>query len=185
MYIYIMENKEFKKQSNFTNTDIKDRLNGFKLIEKFEEYKLGASIRYFRINSDNTKDFRMGGLITYIDQDKRYIMLKNPSTNLKFQKPFSVQLNGSNELYIKYLPQERQKINQQIESIGGSENLEYLVDLVKNIGGIENMKLIFNFKHIEDINFDKLIQQGGLNNVFEIISIKSLNTVKKDLKKTN
>tara|TARA_A100001015_G_C15033716_1_gene734719 strand:- start:949 stop:1494 length:546 start_codon:yes stop_codon:yes gene_type:complete len=180
-----MENKTFKKQSDFSKNDIKERLKGFTLVKEFDEYKLGASIRYFKINSDNSKDFRMGGLITYIDQDKRFIMLKNPSSNLKFQKPFSVQLNGTNELYIKYLPQERQKINQQIESIGGSENLEYLVNLVKDIGGIETLKKIFNFKHIEDINFDKLIQQGGLENVFEIISMKSLNTIKKDLKKNN
>ena len=180
-----MDKTSFKKQSDFSKKDIKERLNGFKLVKDFEEYKLGASIRYFKINSDNSKDFRMGGLITYIDQDKRFIMLKNPSANLKFQKPFSVQLNGTNELYIKYLPQERQKVNQLIESIGGAEKLEYLVTLVNDVGGIDNLKKIFNFKHIEDINFDKLIQQGGLENVFEIISMKSLNTIKKDLKKSN
>ena len=86
---------------------------------------------------------------------------------------------------MKNLPAERQKVNEQISSIGGPENLEYLENLIKNIGGIKTLKEIFNFKHIEDIEFDKLIQQGGLENVFEIISLKSLNTIKKDLKKKN
>lgn len=175
--------QNFKKQSDFTDKDITSRLSGYEEITDWENLKLGVSIRYFRINSDNSKDFRMGGLITFIDKDKRFIMLKNPAPNLKNQKPFSVQLNGTNQLFMKNLPAERQKVNEQISSIGGPENLEYLENLIKNIGGIKTLKEIFNFKHIEDIEFDKLIQQGGLENVFEIISLKSLNTIKKDLKK--
>ena len=41
---------------------------------------------------------------------------------------------------------------------------------------------INDFKWSEERDIDKLIKQGGLENVFEIISMKSLNTIKKDIK---
>ena len=173
----------FKKQSSFSESDIKERLKGYDLVENFDDLKLGISIRYFRLEG-NDKAFRMGGIITFIDQDKRFIQLKNPSSNLRNLKPFSVQLNGTNELYMKNLPQEKKYTNDLIDSIGGIQNLEYLDKLIKDIGSFSKFKKFFNLKHVEEMDFDKLIQQGGLEIVFELMNLKSLNTIKTNLKKS-
>ena len=181
-----MSNKpQFKKQSNFSDKDIKERLKGFTLVEEYDDLKLGMSIRYFRTELDSKeKQFRMGGIITFIDPDKRFIQLKNPSSNLRNLKPFSVQLNGMNELYMKDLPQEKKHTNDLIESLGGVENLEYLEELIKNIGGFTKFKKLFNLKHVEDMDFDKLNTQGGLEIVFELMALKSLKTIRTNLKKS-
>jgi len=177
-------NQQFKKQSTFSEKDIKERLKGFTLVQENDDLKLGISIRYFRIDPDSKeKQFRMGGIITFIDPDKRFIQLKNPTASLRNLKPFSVQLNGMNELYMKDLPQEKKHTNDLVDSIGGVENLEYIIKLINDLGGISKFKKLFNLKHIEDMDFDKLNNQGGLEIVFEIMGLKSLKTVKTNLKK--
>ena len=178
-------NQQFKKQATFSEKDIKERLKGFTLVEEYDDLKLGMSIRYFRIDADTKeKIFRMGGIITFIDPEKRFIQLKNPSSNLRNLKPFSVQLNGMNELYMKDLPQDKKHNNDLIESIGGVDNLEYIVKLIQDVGGINKFKKLFNLKHIEDMDFDKLNTQGGLEIVFELMDLKSLKTIKTNLKKS-
>jgi hypothetical protein len=181
-----MSNKaQFQKQSTFSEKDIKDRLKGFSLVEEYDELKLGMSIRYFRIDPDSKeKQFRMGGIITFIDPDKRFIQLKNPTANLRNLKPFSVQLNGMNELYMKDLPQEKKHLNDIVDSLGGIDNLEYLNQLISDIGGFSKFKKLFNLKHPEDMDFDKLITQGGLDIVFELMAAKSLKTIKTNIKKS-
>jgi hypothetical protein len=177
--------QQFKKQATFSDKDIKERLKGFSFVEDYEDVKLGMSIRYFRIDPDSKeKQFRMGGIITFIDPDKRFIQLKNPSSNLRNLKPFSVQLNGMNELYMKDLPQEKKHVNDLIDSLGGVDNLEYMSDLISNIGGFNKFKKIFNLKHVEDMDFDKFITQGGLEIVFELMNIKSLKSIRTNLKKS-
>lgn len=181
-----MNNKQqFKKQSSFSKEDIKERLKGFTLIEEYDNLKLGASIRYFRIDPDiKEKQFRMGGIITFIDPDKRFIQVKNPTANLRNLKPFSVQLNGMNEIYMKDLPQEKKHVNDLVDSLGGVDNLEYLNKLIKDVGGFTKFKKLFNLKHPEDMDFNKLINQGGLQIVFELMDAKSLKTIKTNLKKS-
>ena len=181
----MIQPNQFKKQSSFGEKDIKERLKGFTLVEDYDNLKLGMSIRYFRIDPDSKdKQFRMGGLITFIDPDKRFIQLKNPTANLKNLKPFSVQLNGMNELYMKNLPQEKKHLNDLVDSIGGIDNLEYINKLITDIGSFTKFKKLFNLNHIEDMDFDKLITQGGLEIVFELMTIKSLKTIKTNLKKS-
>ena len=83
-------NNTFTK--TLSQTEIKELLNGYKRVEH-DELQKGFNIRYFiKDKKTNEMLFRTGGMITYIDNDKKYIVVSGA-------KSFSVQLKPTTVFY--------------------------------------------------------------------------------------
>ena len=90
-------------QENLTSDDINILLEEYNEVTEITELKPGVHIRYFTIvknKKSEQKLFRMGGTITKVDYDNKYIVLTNGKIS------WSVQINESNILYRKMTLQE-------------------------------------------------------------------------------
>lgn len=145
------------KQSDFTHDDIKKRLVGFSKVSKSNLgiLKLGMWIKYITVR-DGNKVFRQGGILTYIDPEARYIMLKS-LINEKIA-PWSVQLNNSTLFYKEQLSNEnKQKITDIINHVGNIKVLEKIIDVM----GENPDEILKNIKHINK-NYN-----GKISNIFK------------------
>lgn len=131
------------KQSEYTHDDIKQRLIGYTKADNknLGVLKLGMMIKYIT-KRDGKSLFRQGGVLTYIDPEAKYIMLK---TLVNDQIPaWSVQVHNSIFFY-KDRSEEKQLINDIIEKAGNIDILNKIVDIMgKNPEEIQqNVKTIY------------------------------------------
>jgi hypothetical protein len=157
--------KKYKKQSNFTEADIRKRLIGFKEVKNndYSVLKAGMMCRYWT-KKDGKRLFRMGGLLIYIDTQKGFLRLKNPSVG-RTGLPWSVQLSDIIKIYYKDRVkenEERAKVTDQITMLMKKYNItlshfEDLCNVFEGESGIDkNLDTIFNRY---DANIENLIKE--------------------------
>ena len=159
---------KFKRQANFTEADIKQRLIGFKEVRNkdFSVLKPGMTCRYWT-KRDGKKMFRMGGLLIYIDTKQGFLRLKNPSVG-KTGLPWSVQLNDVIKLYYK------DRVKENEEKAKTSDDVTKLMKKYK-----------VTLQHIEDV-LNAFSGENGIDKNLDIIYDKydaRIENVFKELKK--
>lgn len=75
-------------QQTLSPNEIKEKLQEYVQIEDIDEASLNSHIRYFTIDKNGKKQFRLGGFLTKIDKD--YIVLSNGKLSWSVQKNNSI-----------------------------------------------------------------------------------------------
>ena len=150
----------WKRQKDFSQQDIADRIKGFNHVQDVSKLQLGMQIRYLSTDKTTKKrTLKMGGILVYIDPQKRYLRLKSMISN---SKPWSVQISPDLELYEKKMQKADEKYIAVVDWAGSENNLEIFQ---KVIG--ESKQAQKNIEHIMK-NYDgklgKLIQQHKKTN---------------------
>ena len=140
----VKEQNNWKKQRNFSEEEIQERLKGFTKMSSIYDLKPGMQVRYISNNKDNTRSLKMGGILTYVDnENKKYIKVKSMiSSNIN---TFSVQLHKDTVIYFKQKDFVSNEIQESLR-IAGSE--KKLLELVKICGSSED-EIERNVKYIE------------------------------------
>lgn len=147
--VYKKPNETF--QMKLSNDEINEKLKDYIKIDNVEPSLIDYHIRYFIIDSNNEKHFRIGGYLINIDDKNRYIVLSNGKNK------WSVQLNNS-ILYRKKTENEIQneiqnKIKISIEKNNNEEKV-YLKKKYKNL--YDKYKLLNKNHQIMEVKFSKL-----------------------------
>ena len=138
-----MSDLQQKKQSNFSHDDIKKRLIGFNKADNnnLGVLKLGMWIKYItKKNGQNL--FRQGGVLTYVDPEARFIMLKT-LVDGKIP-PWSVQIKDS-IIFYKDRSDDKKRFNTLLEKVGSIELLEKIVDTMGN----NNKSIVENIQYLD------------------------------------
>jgi hypothetical protein len=100
-------------QDSLSNEEIKDKLKGYKKVPDITKIVIGSHLRYFTKDPKAKKDiFRLGGFLTKFGDDYKYLVLSNG------QLSWSVQLNGTNEFWVKMNPKDMQEqIQTEVEEV--------------------------------------------------------------------
>ena len=172
--------QSFKKQSEFTKEDIAERLVGFTKLEdnNLSKLKLSMLIRYFaKDKSSGRMKFRMGGILTSIDDAGRYIMLKNPTNN----RGWSVQIKNATIYY-----KDNHQARKETHSVG--DKIIKLLDKYDPEGSTENkinlvedfINVLGNEPKIVDKNIERLYEDfdGSVT-----VLLKKYDKMKEKLKK--
>lgn len=75
-------------QKNLSPDEIKEKLEEYKKVNDLSKVSLNAHLRYFSVDKNGDKNFRLGGFLTKTDFDKGYVILSNGSLS------WSVQINN-------------------------------------------------------------------------------------------
>jgi hypothetical protein len=122
-------------QDKLSPEDIKEKLEEYKKVEDITKVSLNAHLRYFTINEKTgDKQFRLGGFLNKLDNDKGYVVLSNGTLS------WSVQIKNS----IFFKKMSFQELRKEIV-----ENVEKLyIEEIKNLKN-ENKKLKDTLKEIK------------------------------------
>lgn len=110
-----------------------DKLSKNDIIAKLEDYKktdidkipLGSHVRYFSIDKDGNKLFRMGGQLTKNDGLPNYVILSNG------QKSWSVQSGGTT--FFKKMSNSEMKHEYETKLLEKDKKIKELLTLVKQL----------------------------------------------------
>ena len=120
---------KWKRQKDFSQQDIADRIKGFEYIQEISKLTLGMQIRYLSTDKTSKKrTLKMGGILLFIDPKKRYIKLKSmiPGNT----KPWSVQLTDDVEIYAKKMQKSDEKYTDIVKWAGSDNNLKIIQGVV-------------------------------------------------------
>lgn len=76
-------------QEMLSNEEIKEKLKNYKKVTDIKKVSIGTHLRYFTIDKNKDKHFRLGGTLNKFGENGEYIILSNGKLN------WSVQLNNS------------------------------------------------------------------------------------------
>ena len=76
-------------QEMLSNDEIKDKLKNYKKVTDIKKISIGTHLRYFTIDKNKDKHFRLGGTLNKFGENGEYIILSNGKLN------WSLQLNNS------------------------------------------------------------------------------------------
>ena len=141
------------KQSNFSHDDIKKKLIGFNKADNknLGVLKPGMFIKYItKKNGQNL--FRQGGVLTYVDPEARFIMLKTLIDGKI--PPWSVQVKDS-IIFYKDRSEDKKRYDALLEKVGSIELLEKIVDTMGH-----NTKTI-----VENVNYLDKYYKGKVVNI--------------------
>ena len=84
---------EYKKvgksmQQGLSPDEIKEKLKEYTPLETIDDTPVNSHIRYFTIDNNGKKQFRLGGFLTKIDKD--YVVLSNGKLSWSVQKKNSI-----------------------------------------------------------------------------------------------
>jgi hypothetical protein len=137
-----MSNNNWKRQKDFSQQDIADRIDGFKMMENLKQLQTGMQIRYISPDKGTGKrTLKMGGVLTFIDPQGRYLKLKSmiPGST----KPWSVQMNNETELYYKEMKRQDEKYQELVKWAGSESNLRTIQRVVgKDKQGQKNIQYV-------------------------------------------
>ena len=155
-------------QERLTNTDIKEKLKDYIIVEDINNVEIGTHLRYFIYdNISKTKKFRLGGNLCKIDNLGRFLTLTNGNIKWSVQIPSTIFYKKlSNEEYKEELKKE---IMTELES--DNNDLIKAKKLIKNL----NIKI----KNLMEENISLKKHNDKLNNQLTNINIQ----INKKLKK--
>lgn len=64
-------------QDTMTNNEIKDKLKDYKKVSNIMTVPINTHLRYMTLDKNGKKVFRLGGMLTKIDPEGKYVVLSN------------------------------------------------------------------------------------------------------------
>jgi hypothetical protein len=127
-------------QEKLSPSEIKKKLEEYSQVEDIREVDIGTHLRYFTFNpKTGEKQFRLGGFLSKIDKEMKYVILQNGSfswsvqlTNVIFFKKMSfseLKEEIKEKIYKKF---EKQISNLKKENFKLKETLKEIKKQIKN-----------------------------------------------------
>jgi hypothetical protein len=148
--MYKYERPKHTHQDLLSSNDINTYLKNYKLVENITDIQnipIGTHIRYFTIQADKTKKFRLGGYLQKIDPQYRYITLTNGTINWSAQLNSSIIYKKLSEVDIE--KKIRDDIKKELSSTTGTSATNQVSELKNEI-----KKLNVKLKQYKDIELD-------------------------------
>lgn len=106
-------------QETLTGQEIKEKLKDYKKVTDIKKISMSTHLRYFTVNKQTgEQQFRLGGVLTKIDPEGRFVILSNGDVS------WSVQLQ--NTIFFQKMSDKemREELKREImtEEIGNSDN---------------------------------------------------------------
>ncbi len=176
-------------QDTLSNADIKDKLKDYKKVTDISKVIMNTHLRYFtKDKKTGNQLFRLGGVLTKVDPELRYVILSNGDVS------WSVQI-GTSTFFQKMTDRElRDEIRREVteEQHCSTNNNNYNIndseikELRKNIkiltSKLENYeKLEYEYKNMEK-NYKNILKK---NELLESQLSKIENEIKKEKNKNN
>lgn len=121
-------------QETLTNQDIKDKLKDYKKVVDIKTVSLGTHIRYFSVDSKTKeKTFRLGGSLTKIDPEGKYVVLSNGTVSWSVQIPHAIFFQKLSETELKDELKKEIKKEMMTETHSPNEDVEILKKEIKNL----------------------------------------------------
>jgi hypothetical protein len=151
---YIKPAKTF--QESMTNAQIKEALKDYKKVSNILTVPLNSHVRYFTIDKDSNKVFRLGGSLTKFGTNNQYVILSNGTLSWSVQIGNSqfFQKMSENELKEEMKADLKKELMTELQSEinigelkmqGGSNILEENKELKK-----ENKILLKKIEHLNE-----------------------------------
>lgn len=108
-------------QEALTSDEIKEKLEGYKKIESFDDIAINTHIRYFTLDENNEYLFRTGGFLLNKTNADKYVILSNGKVSWPVQVESSIfyakishkeQIDALKEMYMKKLREKDKKIKE-------------------------------------------------------------------------
>ena len=133
-------------QESMTNKEIEDKLKDYKKVANILQIPINSHLRYFTIDKSGIKVFRLGGSLSKIGDNRKYVVLTNGTLS------WSVQVDNStfyckmseNEIKNEIKEEIRQEILTEIDN-SADDILNENKELKK-----ENKKLLSKLEHLTD-----------------------------------
>ena len=131
-----MENKIKKKSSKnkLSTEEIKQKLKEYMRVDDISKINIGTHLRYFTVESNGNKLFRLGGFLNKVNIKDGYIVLGNNKIT------WSVQIKTS----IFYKKMDYRELKKKIEKRLKAKYLKKIIELEK-----ENSNLRKSIKEIK------------------------------------
>ena len=154
IFIIIMDNKITKRlsrdstykkngksyQEKLSPSEIKKKLEEYSQVDDISKVQIGTHLRYFTFNpKTGEKQFRLGGFLSKIDSEMKYVILQNKTfswsvqigTTVFFKKMTFIELKEElkEKIYKKF---EKQISNLKKENFKLKETLKEIKNQIKN-----------------------------------------------------
>ena len=171
---YERPNKTY--QDSLSNQDIKEKLKDYKKVDNINTVSIGTHIRYFTIDSKTEeKQFRLGGTLTRVDPEGRFIVLGNGTLSWSVQVPNTIFYQKMSESeYKEELKKELKKEITKEEKLYVNDDNEILKKELKSISK-KHKELESKYKDLET-EYKKTLK------VKESLSVQ-LNKIEDEIKK--
>ena len=83
-------------QDNLSPNEIKKKLEEYQQVDSIYDVDLNTHLRYFTLDKNGKKQFRLGGFLTKINKENKYVILSNGKLS------WSVQIEDS--IFFKKVP---------------------------------------------------------------------------------
>ena len=140
-----MENKIKKKSSKnkLSIEEIKEKLKEYTRIDDISKVNIGTHLRYFTIESNGNKLFRLGGFLNKVNLKDGYVVLGNNKIT------WSVQIKTS----IFYKKMNYRELKKKIEKKIKSKYLKKIQELEKENDNLKKSIKEIKKKKVKNINF--------------------------------
>ena len=131
-------------QDTLSNTEIKDKLKDYKKVNDISKIPINTHLRYFTKDT-NTGDqlFRLGGVLTKIDPEMRYVILSNGNLSWSVQIKISTFFQKMSDTEVR--AEIKKEITEEQGSIDEINELKkYIKTLTNKCQTMEN-----TYKHME------------------------------------
>lgn len=89
-------------QESLTNQEIKEKLKDYKKVSDIRKISIGTHLRYFSLNNKTGEQlFRLGGVLSKIDPEGRFVVLTNGDVRWSVQIGNTIFFQKMNEKEIK------------------------------------------------------------------------------------
>ena len=148
--------------------EITKKLEGYKLLQNMSDITTiiipGHFIRYFIVNNDKeqTKSFRLGGIVNFVDDEGRYLRLQSASNS---SIKWSVQLQANDKILepiIYYKDYEKEKTALTKYSLILNDNFDLIDKMIKVLGGKDYFTRVIDKLETEDITVIDLLRENKI-----------------------
>jgi hypothetical protein len=121
-------------QEQLTPDEIKKKLEGYEKVEDIAEVPIGTHLRYFAIQPDGSKVFRLGGLLQTKTDPEKFVYLSNGKNSWPVQVP--------NAIFFRKQTQKEQmetlRISYEKKLAEKDRTIKKLKDYIKQMNGMKN-----------------------------------------------
>ena len=108
-------------QEMLSNDEIKDKLKNYKKVTDIKKVSIGTHLRYFVIDKEKNKHFRLGGTLNKFGENGEYIILSNGKLNWSVQLKNSIFFQKLSEK--EYKEEMKEELKKEIlTEIGGDDS---------------------------------------------------------------
>jgi len=129
-------------QESMTNKEIEDKLKDYKKVTNILQVPINTHLRYFTTDKTGAKVFRLGGSLTKVGDNKKYVVLSNGTLSWSAQIDTCQFYQKMNETELK----EELKRDLMTELEGDTVNIENENKELKK----ENKNLLKKLDHLND-----------------------------------